>query len=146
MFGRLLWKLLRGNRGRLTVALVAVISGAAVISALLNLQLDMERKLTQEFRQLGPNLVVTPGQSGPASEDSPQTVGPTAGPPPLMSESRVMSQIASAPKQGLVAAAPYLYMVARVKRHTGGGGRNVARPNAEARTDLEAGRKVDHVK
>ncbi len=115
MFGRLLWKLLRGNRGRLTVALVAVISGAAVISALLNLQLDVERKLTQEFRQLGPNLVVTPGQSGPASEDSPQTVGPTAGPPPLMSESRVMSQIASAPKQGLVAAAPYFYMVAESK-------------------------------
>ena len=37
MFARLLWKLLRGNPGRLAVALIAVISGAAVISALLNL-------------------------------------------------------------------------------------------------------------
>ena len=41
MFGRLLWKMLRGSRGRLAVALVAVISGAAVISALLNLDFDI---------------------------------------------------------------------------------------------------------
>src|SRR5579875_2143335 len=54
MFGRLLWSLLRGNRGRLTVALVAVISGATVISALLNVELDIGRKLAQEFRELGP--------------------------------------------------------------------------------------------
>ena len=59
MFGRLLVKLLRGSRGRLSVALIAVISGAAVISALLNLDLDIERKLTQEFRLLGANLVIS---------------------------------------------------------------------------------------
>ncbi len=59
MFARLLWKLLRGSRGRLVVALIAVISGAAVISALLNLDLDIGRKLTQEFRLLGANLVIS---------------------------------------------------------------------------------------
>ena len=53
MFWRLLWQLLRGSRGRLTVALIALVSGAAVISALLNLEFDIERKLTQEFRTLG---------------------------------------------------------------------------------------------
>ena len=66
MFARLLVKLLRGSRGRLSVALIAVISGAAVISALLNLDLDIERKLTQEFRLLGANLVLS-GKSGSAS-------------------------------------------------------------------------------
>ena len=39
MFWRLLWKLLGGSRGRLAVALFALVSGAAVISALLNLEL-----------------------------------------------------------------------------------------------------------
>jgi putative ABC transport system permease protein len=59
MFGRLLWKLLRSNRGRLAVALVAVISGATVISALLNVELELNRKLTREFRLLGPNIVIS---------------------------------------------------------------------------------------
>ena len=62
MFSRLLWKLLGESPGRLIVALIAVISGAAVISALLNLQFDIERKLTQEFRALGPNVTITPKQ------------------------------------------------------------------------------------
>ena len=60
MFARLLWKLLRGSSGRLTVAMIGVISGAAVISALLNLQLDIGRKLSQEFRSLGANIVIAP--------------------------------------------------------------------------------------
>ncbi len=64
MFGRLLWQLLRGSRGRLAVALIAVVSGAAVISAMLNLDLDIGRKLTQEFRMLGANLVVSSPGAG----------------------------------------------------------------------------------
>jgi putative ABC transport system permease protein len=64
MFWRLLWKLLRGSRGRLAVAILALVSGAMVISALLNLELDVERKLTQEFRMLGANLVISPAHDG----------------------------------------------------------------------------------
>jgi putative ABC transport system permease protein len=63
MFGRLLFQLLRGSRGRLAVALIAIVSGAAVISALLNLNLDVGSKLTQEFRTLGANVVIAPSQS-----------------------------------------------------------------------------------
>ena len=62
MFGRLLLQLLRGSRGRLAVALIAIVSGAAVISALLNLDLDVGSKLTQEFRSLGANVVIAPRQ------------------------------------------------------------------------------------
>lgn len=63
MFWRLLWRLLRGNRGRLAVALVAMASGAAVISALFNMQFDVQRKMTQEFRALGANIVIAPAKS-----------------------------------------------------------------------------------
>src|SRR5580700_3510658 len=73
MFGRLLLQLLRGNRGRLAVALIAIVSGAAVISALLNLDFDIDRKLTQEFRLLGANLIVTSSRAGGTAE-SPSSI------------------------------------------------------------------------
>jgi len=63
MFLRILWKLLGASRGRLTLALVALASGAAVCSALLNVNLDAEKKLTQEFRTLGANVVVIERES-----------------------------------------------------------------------------------
>ncbi len=99
MFWRVLWKLFRAGRGRLAVALVALASGAAVSTALLNLHLDAERKLTREFRTLGANVVVSPPRA-PGNE------------PPLMSAG-VLDHIAAARTEQVVAAAPYLYVVAR---------------------------------
>lgn len=106
MFWRLLWRLLRGSRGRLAVALIALISGAAVISALLNLDFDISHKLTQEFRALGANLVISPSAGF-------QT--PDAGPsePVLMGQEAILSQIEEIHSPDVVAAAPYLYVVAR---------------------------------
>lgn len=106
MFGRVLWQLLRVSRGRLAVALVALVSGAAVCSALLNLQLDAKRKLTQEFRALGANVVVAP----------PQAPGAEAAQAPLMDAS-VWERVAAARTPEVVAAAPYLYIVARATGH-----------------------------
>ncbi|MGA7191834.1 MAG: hypothetical protein WBY66_25280, partial [Candidatus Acidiferrales bacterium] len=63
MFWRLVFQLLRGSRGRLAVAILAIVSGAAVISALLNLDLGVQNKLTQEFRSLGANVVIAPPDS-----------------------------------------------------------------------------------
>lgn len=109
MFQRLLFHLLRGNRVRLVVALLALISGGAVVSALLNLDLDINHKLTQEFRSLGANLVIS----------APQTVSATPGIPPLMDES-VVRDIAhnieldsdrQSPASGTIAS-PDLYLVA----------------------------------
>lgn len=112
MFGRLLWKLLRSNRGRLAVALVAVISGAAVISALLNLQFDVERKLTQEFRLLGANLVISPGNS---AQSHAAMGGAAAAPavPNLMNSDAVLPVVERLHTNDVVAAAPYLFVVAR---------------------------------
>lgn len=105
MFGRLLWKLLRGSRGRLTVALVAVISGAAVISALLNLQLDVEHKLAQEFRTLGANLVISPGTGI-------QTTDAGSAAPTLMDQTVVVAAVSSLKSPDITAAAPFLYFFA----------------------------------
>ena len=106
MFARLLWKLLRASRGRLVVALIALISGAAVISALLNLDLDIERKLTQEFRALGANLVIAPGRDVQAIESGAES-------PTLMDQSVVLMQVERMRTPDVIAAAPYLYIVAQ---------------------------------
>ncbi len=111
MFGRLLWKLLRSNRGRLAVALVAVISGAAVISALLNLQFDVERKLTQEFRLLGANLVISAGNSAQSYAATGGAAASAA--PSLMTTDAVLPVVERLRTNDVVAAAPYLFIVAR---------------------------------
>lgn len=106
MFGRLLWKLLRASRGRLVVALIALVSGAAVISALLNLEMDIERKLTQEFRTLGANLVIAPGRDVQAIESGAES-------PTLMDQGVVLMQVERMRTPDVIAAAPYLYIVAK---------------------------------
>lgn len=115
MFGRLLWKLVRGNQGRLAVALIAVISGAAVISALLNLEFDVTGKITQDFRSLGANLVVTPRQVGnlnPYGTSAALSAQPTS--VGLLDQSEVIGAIESLRAVGVASAAPFLYVVARV--------------------------------
>lgn len=104
MFRRLVWKLVRGNRGRLTVALVALISGAAVISSLANLELDLERKLTREFRSLGANVVLS-------SKPDVETAGARTATRSLLSESVVVSGLKAISTADVAAAAPYLYIV-----------------------------------
>ncbi len=112
MFKRLLFHLLRGNRVRLIVALLALISGGAVVSAMLNLDLDINHKLTQEFRSLGANLVIS----------ARQTPSVTPGLPPLMDESVVQNIEKNieqnidrqSPVSGTVAS-PDLYLVGRAE-------------------------------
>jgi putative ABC transport system permease protein len=109
MFGRLLWKLLRGSRGRLAVAFIAIASGAAVISAMLNLQGDVETKLGQQFRMLGANIVISRGSQSQADFVGSVTSAGLAS-AGLMQEEPVLSYVQhSGPN--LVAAAPFLYVV-----------------------------------
>ena len=109
MFGRVLWKLLRGNRGRLAVALVAVTSGATVIAGLLNLQFDMREKLTHEFRLLGANLVISRG--GASGTVSGAVGAPSS--PALMDQGTVLNELQRLRIPDVVGAAPFLYIVAR---------------------------------
>jgi putative ABC transport system permease protein len=97
MFRRILWKLLGASRGRLTVALIALTSGAAICSALLNINLDAERKLTQEFRTLGANVVIAP---------------PAGGSEAALADVAIVDRIAALHLPRIVATAPYLYLAA----------------------------------
>lgn len=101
MFLRILWKLLGASRGRLAVALIALTSGAAVCSALLNVNLDAERKLTQEFRTLGANVVIAPPAGG-SSEAA-------------LADAAVLDRIAALRVPQIAATAPYLYVAANSK-------------------------------
>jgi hypothetical protein len=67
MFWRILRRLLFAHRGRLFVILLALGTGAAVTAALLNLQVDAKRRLTTEFRVLGPNVILAPHDAGESS-------------------------------------------------------------------------------
>ena len=97
MFGRILWRVLRGNRGRLLVAVAAMACGAAVISALLNMQVDVRQKMTREFRALGANLVVSHSGEGDQA---------------LASEKDMTGVIARLAPAGTIQA-PYLYVAAK---------------------------------
>lgn len=105
MFKRLLWHLLRGNKIRLTVALLALISGAAVISALMNLEFGVSRELAQEFRSLGANVVIS------ALSEPADTHGTAA---PLLIDTSVMHSVETSQSSG-VKASPFLYLAARVE-------------------------------
>ncbi len=97
MFWRIFRQLLGASRGRLILALIALTSGAAICSALLNIDLDAERKLTREFRTFGANVIVAP---------------PSSGTDAALTDSGVMDRIGASGGVGLVAAAPYLYVAA----------------------------------
>jgi putative ABC transport system permease protein len=97
MFWRIFRQLLRASRGRLTVALIALSSGAAVSSALLNINLDAEQKLTHEFRTLGANVVVAP---------------PSSGSDAALADAAIMDRIVGPSAPRIVVAAPYLYVAA----------------------------------
>jgi putative ABC transport system permease protein len=129
MFGRVLWKLLRGNRGRLAVALVAVTSGATVVAGLLNLQFDMREKLTHEFRVLGANLVISRGGAPGTNSGAVSTEGS----PALMDQSAVLNQLQRLHTPDVVGAAPFLYIV----------GRNQDTPVVVAGTWLDQLQKLD---
>lgn len=128
MFWRILGQLFRASRWRLSVAVLAVASGAAVTSALINLQLDAARKLTREFRTLGANLVIAPARAAAGETD-----------PPLADAAvldRLAPFVASAPQ--VVASAPYLYVVVQATNADGA--------NTPPQSVILAGTWLDQVK
>src|SRR5215468_7722745 len=72
MFWRIVRRLLFAHRGRLFVILLALVAGAAITAALLNLQVDAKRRLTSEFRRFGANVIVT-ARAVPAVPNIPVT-------------------------------------------------------------------------
>src|SRR5579864_6966935 len=63
LFWRLWLRSLTVKRPQAALAIGSVLVGATVASMLLNLYGDARRKMTQEFRAYGPNVVLAPGDS-----------------------------------------------------------------------------------
>jgi putative ABC transport system permease protein len=126
MYWRVLGQLLRASRGRLAVALIALASGAAVTTALVNLNFDAERKLSAEFRTLGANVVILPVKSGAAriahdaspSQTSIAAPGGDQSASPLMSDS-LMARLSNLTDGVNGSAAPFLYVVQNVPGRVG---------------------------
>jgi putative ABC transport system permease protein len=102
MFWRILRRLLTANRGRLFVILLALGAGAAVTSALLNLQVDASRRITTEFRAFGPNVLVT-------SSDTTQGSARESSLPMVLTD-----RIPLESKGGQVTMSPFLYFTGAV--------------------------------
>jgi len=100
MFWRILRRLLIANPGRLFVILLALGSGAAITAALLNLQIDANRRISNEFRAFGPNVIILPKTSTSSTADT-------------LPESTVRSIPVNLPS-GRVVVSSALYVVASV--------------------------------
>jgi len=103
MFWRIVRRLLTGNYGRLFVILLALGAGAAVTSALLNLQMDAKRRLTTEFRALGANVIIAPRDTNTTSS------GATL-------DEAVLAQLPSEYEGKTVPAVGFLYLIAEVTK------------------------------
>ncbi len=114
MFWRIVWHLLGANRGRLFVILLALGAGAAVTAALLNLQVDAKRRLTTDFKTFGPNVVISPRNSGAA---------------PMLLSDAVFARIPTRIPSGEVAAAEFLYGVVEISVPPVGGQVDRITPN-----------------
>jgi putative ABC transport system permease protein len=107
VFWRLVFQLLRGSRARLTVAILALVSGAAVISGLLNLDFGVEYQLTQQFRTLGANIVIAPKPA----ESVPESALTNSA---LMSEDAVLTRVQQIASPN-ISFAPFAYVIARAE-------------------------------
>ncbi|HEV2388903.1 MAG TPA: ABC transporter permease [Candidatus Acidoferrales bacterium] len=100
MFWRIFARELKASRQRLALALLVVMSGAAVVSALVNLQYDMDGKLARTFRSFGANVLVAPVAAGSGGA--------------LVLPGSAWQVLTSQRDRHIIGAAPYLYVVARV--------------------------------
>ena len=115
MFWRLLKQMLLEGRGRLAVALVALVSGATVSAALLNLEFDAERKFTHELRTLGPNVLVRSSAATGAAEEAGTVFAPDG-----LEAALAASAARAGERRGaeVSAWAPYLYLIVRAGSDT----------------------------
>ena len=114
MFWRMLWRAAMLRRGRAASALLAMVVAAAVATAMMNLYVDVQAKLQNEFRNYGANIVIVGKDGGELSPDVYKTVLNEVG------ESAI--------------AVPFAYVVARTSE-----GQSIV----VAGTDLERAKKLN---
>lgn len=111
MFFRLWWRAVSVKRSQAVLALGSLAVGAAVTSMLLNLYGDVRRKMTEDFRAYGANVVIAPpaGQTTAAAAES-----------AVMDESSLKPLESFGRQTPGASFAPILYGVVRVTPAAGG--------------------------
>lgn len=104
MFWRVLWGSLRHRLARLGVATLAVLLGTALVSASVNLSLDVGGQASRELRAYGANIVLVPRTAALRLDG----LGAQHGIP-----ERDLAALDGLP--GVVGYAPYLYVTAQVQ-------------------------------
>lgn len=97
MFLRIALGALARNRGRLLIALLSVVIGAGTVSAMSNVFLDLNSKLSVELRKYGANIALVPVDSSGFTEEQFQ---------------HALSEVSSGKLSG---AAPYIFGVGDVR-------------------------------
>jgi putative ABC transport system permease protein len=110
MFWRLWWRAITVQRSQAALALGSLVVGAAITSMLLNLYGDVRRKMTEDFRSYGPNVVIAPPSTATGTDD--------------VEGSRTLEESALLPLSQFgretpgMSFVPVLYAVVRVSRDT----------------------------
>jgi putative ABC transport system permease protein len=102
------------KRPQAVLAIASILVGAAVASMLLNLYGDVRRKMTQEFRAYGPNVVIAPAVSVAQKDQTGAIAGAIAG---VMDQSVTERLAQHLSPSNPSSAVPVLYAVARLKRN-----------------------------
>jgi putative ABC transport system permease protein len=110
MFWRLWWRAVSVKRSQAALALSSLVVGAAITSMLLNLYGDVRRKMTEDFRSYGANVVIAPASTGTAGD------GEGTG---VMEESAIQPVARFATQTAGTSFVPVLYGVVRVAPHLG---------------------------
>ena len=140
MFWRIIRRLITANYGRLFVVLLALGAGAAVTSALLNLQIDAGKRLTTEFRALGANVIVAPRTANSQSGDGGTIDESLFSQLPAQYESKPVPAVGFLYVIGQVAKAGQIHFEPAVLAGTQGHGIIQIRPGRRSgyRSDLES--------
>ena len=105
LFWRLWLRSLTVKRPQAGLALASLLVGAALAAALLNLHGGVRRKMTQEFRAYGANVILAPGARA------------TDGPEPQLMNAEILVDLERwRDRTGGAAFAPLLHVVLRVRR------------------------------
>jgi putative ABC transport system permease protein len=127
-FFRFWWRSISVKRPQPALAILSLLVGAAVMSMLLNLYGGVRRKMTQEFRAFGANVVLAPASSSSTTHPHPSLPSPSRegnqgwGRPESTNGSGVLDQAVMSLVEGFarqrqgVMAVPVLYGVVRLKR------------------------------
>ncbi len=96
LYRLLIWRSIRLRLRRIVIVFLALMTGAAIITAMASVYFDINIKMSRELRTFGANLFMQPGHKG------------------QLTNRDYWHSLSLAPKHSIAASSPYLYGLARV--------------------------------